>query len=67
MQWWDNPFFPEGLETLRKREQEQLDPATYAHVWEGAYLTNSDSQVLAGKVRVAEFRRPRAGTARITD
>jgi len=56
LQWWDNPFFPEGLETLRKREQERLDPATYAHVWEGAYLTNSDAQVLAGKVRVAEFR-----------
>jgi phage terminase large subunit len=55
LNWWDNPFFPEGLETLRKREQERLDPATYAHVWEGAYLTNSDAQVLAGKVRVAEF------------
>lgn len=53
--WYDNPFFPEGLQTLRKREQERLDPATYAHVWEGAYLTNSDAQVLAGKVRVAEF------------
>ena len=51
----DNPFFPVGLETLRKREQERLDPATYAHVWEGAYLTNSDAQILAGKVRVAEF------------
>lgn len=55
MNWWDNPFFPEGLETLRRREQERLDPATYSHVWEGAYLTNSDAQVLAGKVRVADF------------
>lgn len=55
MNWWDNPFFPPELETLRKREQERLDPATYAHVWEGAYLTNSDAQVLAGKVVVAEF------------
>lgn len=53
--WQDNPFFPEGLETLRKREEERLDPSTYAHVWEGAYLTNSDAQVFAGKVRVAEF------------
>ena len=53
--WNDNPFFPSGLETLRRREQERLDPNTYAHVWEGAYLTNSDAQVLAGKVRVAEF------------
>lgn len=53
--WQDNPFFPEGLATLRKREEERLDPATYSHVWEGAYLTNSDAQVLAGKVRVSEF------------
>lgn len=51
----DNPFFPAGLETLRKREQERLDPATYAHVWEGEYLTNSDAQVLSGKVEVREF------------
>ena len=55
MNFQDNEFFPIGLETLRRREQERLDPATYAHVWEGAYLENSDSQVLAGKVRVAEF------------
>lgn len=55
MNWWDNPFFPEGLDTLRRREQARLDPATYAHVWEGAYLTNSDAQVLAGKVRIEEF------------
>jgi phage terminase large subunit len=51
----DNAFFPDGLETLRLREQERLDPATYAHIWEGEYLTNSDAQVLSGKVRVAEF------------
>lgn len=58
MNHFDNPFFPLGLETLRKREQERLDPATYAHVWEGAYLVNSEAQVLAGKVRVAEFATP---------
>lgn len=55
LNWWDNPYFPEGLETLRKREQGRLDASTYAHVWEGAYLTNSDAQVLSGKVRIAEF------------
>lgn len=55
MNWNDNPFFPPELDVLRQREQGRLDPATYAHVWEGAYLTNSDAQVLAGKVRVAEF------------
>ena len=51
----DNPYFPAPLEKLRQREQERLDPATYAHIWEGQYLENSDSQVLHGKVRVAEF------------
>lgn len=53
--WYDNPFFPAGLDKLRRREQERLDPATYAHVWEGAYLVNSDAQVLSGKWRRAEF------------
>ena len=55
LNWYDNPFFPEGLETLRRREQGRLDSNTYAHVWEGDYLTNSVAQVLAGKVRTAEF------------
>lgn len=55
MNYWDNPFFPEGLEMLRAREEQRLDPDTYAHVWEGAYLTNSNAQVYHGKWRVAEF------------
>lgn len=55
LNWDDNPFFPAGLDKLRRREQQRLDPATYAHVWEGAYLTNSDAQVFAGRWRVAEF------------
>lgn len=55
MNYWDNPFFPPGLETLRAREEIRLDPDTYAHVWEGAYLTNSNAQVYNGKWRVAEF------------
>lgn len=53
--WIDNPFFPPGLHELRKREQERLDPATYAHVWEGSYLTNSDAQVFAKKISAADF------------
>lgn len=53
--WSDNPFFPSGLETLRRREQERLDPATYHHVWEGGYLVNSDAQVLANKWRIEDF------------
>lgn len=53
--WHDNPFFPAGLDELRRRELERLDPNTYAHVWEGAYLTNSDRQVLGGKWEVRQF------------
>lgn len=53
--WSDNPYFPTGLDSLRRREQERLDPATYAHVWEGAYLENSDAQVFAGKCVVRDF------------
>jgi len=53
--WRDNPFFPPGMGSLRAEEEKRLDPATYAHIWEGAYLTNSDAQVLAGKVQVQEF------------
>lgn len=59
--WSDNPFFPPELEDLRRLDQERMDPNTYAHVWEGAYLTNSDSQVLAGKVKVMEFKAGGAG------
>ncbi len=55
MNWQDNPFFPPGLNTLRQREQSRLDPATYAHVWLGAYLENSDAQVFAGKIAVEPF------------
>lgn len=55
MNWQDNPFFPDGLEALRQREQSRLDPATYAHVWEGAYLENSHAQVFAGKIEVRAF------------
>lgn len=53
--WQDNPFFPAGLDTLRRREQSRLDPNTYAHIWEGAYLTNSDRQVYGGRWQVEEF------------
>ncbi|WP_116082086.1 PBSX family phage terminase large subunit [Tropicimonas sp. IMCC34011] len=53
--WSDNPFFPPLMDALRKREQERLDPATYAHVWEGDYLRNSASQVFSGKWQVRSF------------
>ena len=43
------------LEQERLNDQERLDPATYAWVWDGDYLENSDSQVLSGKVSIKEF------------
>lgn len=51
----DNPFFPEGLETLRKRDLEIFDYALYSHIWEGAYLKNSKSQIFNNKYEVKEF------------
>lgn len=53
--WSDNPFLPPGLADLRLLDRERLDPGTYAHIWEGAYLVNSDRQVFANKWRIAEF------------
>lgn len=55
MNCWDNPFFPATLEAERVSDQRRLDPQTYAHIWEGAYLENSDKQVLSGKYEVREF------------
>ena len=55
MNYTDNPWFPGVLEGERQNDERRLDPATYAWVWEGAYLENSDKQVLAGKYRISEF------------
>lgn len=55
LNWSDNPFFPEGLEMLRAREMGRLDANTYAHIWEGDYLQNSDAQVFSNKFDVQEF------------
>ena len=51
----DNPWFPDTLEADRQDDRRRLDDSTYAHIWEGAYLENSEAQVLHGKYRVAEF------------
>jgi len=55
MNYSDNPWFPSVLDAARQRDREIMDPATYAHVWEGDYLKNSDAQVLNGKWRVGEM------------
>jgi phage terminase large subunit len=50
----DNPWFPDVLRD--EMEYDRLrDLEKYEHVWLGGYLTNSNAQVLAGKVRVDEF------------
>jgi len=51
----DNPWLPEVLKAQRERDRRRMDPATFAHVWEGAYLEITDAQVLHGKVRVADL------------
>src|SRR5690554_1601217 len=51
----DNPWFPLVLEEQRKYDRENLDPALYNHIWEGAYYEQSEAQVFAGRYRIAEF------------
>lgn len=55
MNYDDNPWFPLVLEDERLNDQARLDSATYAWIWEGAYLENSDKQVLANKYVVQSF------------
>ncbi|WOC04936.1 PBSX family phage terminase large subunit [Providencia sp. PROV024] len=55
MNYDDNPWFPSVLEDERLNDQARLDSATYAWIWEGAYLENSDKQVLANKYVVQSF------------
>ncbi|MDC9614899.1 PBSX family phage terminase large subunit [Xenorhabdus khoisanae] len=55
MNYDDNPWFPSVLEEERLSDQARLDPATYSWIWEGAYLENSDKQVLANKYVIKEF------------
>ncbi|MDE9565911.1 PBSX family phage terminase large subunit [Xenorhabdus bovienii] len=55
MNYNDNPWFPDVLEQERVNDQERLDGSTYAWIWEGAYLENSDKQVLANKYVIKEF------------
>ena len=51
----DNPWFPDQLERARQNDLKNKPYAEYAWIWEGAYLENSDKQVLSGKVSCQEF------------
>jgi phage terminase large subunit len=53
IQWFDNPWFPEVLEKNRLQDQVKR-PSTYHHIWEGAFLTNSEVRVF-NNWRVEEF------------
>ncbi len=47
--WRDNPFFNETLQTERLRAYYKLEPALYNHVWEGATLEHSEAQIFYNK------------------
>lgn len=55
LNYTDNPWFPAELEEQRLHQQRVFDPNTYAHIWEGAYLSRTDAQVFGGKWQVDDF------------
>lgn len=50
-----NPWFSKELDEQRQHDRKVMDPALYAHVWEGAYYEQSDAQIFSGKYQVDEF------------
>ncbi|MCP4700152.1 MAG: PBSX family phage terminase large subunit [Gammaproteobacteria bacterium] len=52
----DNPWFPKVLEDERREDQQTMDDALYAHIWEGAHLVITDAQVLKGKYRTGTLQ-----------
>lgn len=50
----DNPWFSDVLEEMRKYDREVMDPANYAHVWEGAFYEVSDAVIFRGKFIVSD-------------
>lgn len=55
MNYSDNPWFPHVLELERRKDQANLDDATYRWIWEGAYLEHSDAQIFRGKYEIKDF------------
>jgi len=52
--WRDNPYFSEG----QRREKDYLarvDPAAYAHVWEGECTAQNDAQIFRDKYVIEAF------------
>lgn len=55
MNYQDNPWFPPELDGDRLDDLDTMSPEEYAWVWDGAYRTNSDAIVYAGKWKVEDF------------
>jgi len=51
--WWNNPFFPKVLNKSRLKCKAEDSPATYAHIWEGVPLSQSETSALS----MAEIRK----------
>lgn len=54
--WQDNPWFPVVLRDEMEYDRDR-DPDKYAHVWQGAYLRNSQARVFRNW-RIEEFDAP---------
>lgn len=52
MNWRDNPYFPRVLKKQRKEDYE-LRPQSYDHIWEGAFLTYHDGAYYSIEMRDA--------------
>jgi phage terminase large subunit len=55
--WRDNPWFPPELEADRQ-EDLRLIPEEYDHIWEGGYITITESLIFKGRVSVEPFETP---------
>lgn len=56
--WYDNPWFPAGLEIERQR-MEQNDPEAYEHVWNGGCRTISAAVIFRNRVEFGcDFEAP---------
>jgi phage terminase large subunit len=55
LNYQDNPMFPKVLEEQRQHQRKTLDPETYDHIWNGAYLKRSKASIFAHNWRADEF------------
>lgn len=55
MNWRDNPWFPDILNRLRLKDQQQR-PEQYPHIWEGEYLTVVEGAYYAAQLNAARAK-----------